>query len=145
VPTAPGSEERKAAAPDRGLARRHRLCRGQDIRDAFSQRRQVVGRLMVMWVRHAPDACLRVGVVASRRTFRRAVDRNRAKRLLREAFRLHRHELRGRVDVVLVGRGYLRSATCRDAEADLLSLARRAGLLGRGPRGTDKAQAQGDT
>ncbi|MFH4316754.1 ribonuclease P protein component, partial [Acinetobacter baumannii] len=35
----------------------------------------------------------RLGVTASRRTARRAVQRNRLKRLLREAFRLSRKEL----------------------------------------------------
>lgn len=42
----------------------------------------------------------RIGIIASRRVARRAVDRNRAKRLVREAFRKARHRLGG-IDVVV--------------------------------------------
>ncbi|MFU8780957.1 MAG: ribonuclease P protein component, partial [Kiritimatiellia bacterium] len=44
------------------------------------------------------------GVIASKRTFKRAVERNRAKRLLREAFRLERGALPQVYDFVLVAR-----------------------------------------
>jgi ribonuclease P protein component len=42
----------------------------------------------------------RIGIIVSRRVARRAVDRNRAKRLVREAFRRARHRLAG-IDVVV--------------------------------------------
>ena len=43
----------------------------------------------------------RVGVIASRRVGG-AVKRNRAKRLMREAFRLNRHLLERRLDVIMI-------------------------------------------
>ncbi|HVG15820.1 MAG TPA: ribonuclease P protein component [Chitinophagaceae bacterium] len=39
------------------------------------------------------DAYLKVGVTASRRSFKRAVDRNRIKRLIRESYRLQKSDL----------------------------------------------------
>jgi ribonuclease P protein component len=39
------------------------------------------------------ESILQIGVTASRRNFKRAVDRNRAKRLLREAYRLQKTAL----------------------------------------------------
>jgi ribonuclease P protein component len=112
-----------------GLGAKQRLVRSRDFQEAFDQGRHVAGRLLVLWVRAGPDASLRLGVVASKRSFRRAVDRNRAKRLLREAFRLNRSRLRGDVDVVLVGRYGLKEAMRQAVEADLLKAAARVGIL----------------
>jgi ribonuclease P protein component len=85
---------------------------------------------MVMFLRKGRDARLRLGVVASKRSFRRAVDRSRAKRLLREAYRLNRHRLTGDVDVVLLARSRIREAARSEVEKDLLRLAGKAGLTG---------------
>jgi ribonuclease P protein component len=46
----------------------------------------------------------RLGLVAARKTLRRAVDRNRVKRLVRESFRLHRAGLPAR-DIIVMARG----------------------------------------
>jgi len=83
---------------------------------------------MVMWVRNGRDANLRLGVIASRRSFRRAVDRARAKRLLREAYRLNRAKLRGKVDVILLARPAILGVKRQAVDKDLMVLARKAGL-----------------
>ena len=54
----------------------------------FDRGRSVKGRLLVAWHLESPDADRMAGVVVSKKSFHEAVDRNRAKRLLREAFRL---------------------------------------------------------
>lgn len=46
------------------------------------------GRLLAAWRLDATDADRQAGVVVSKKTFARATDRNRAKRLVREAYRL---------------------------------------------------------
>lgn len=46
------------------------------------------GRMLAAWRLAAGDAGRMAGVVVSKKTFHDAVDRNRAKRLVREAFRL---------------------------------------------------------
>lgn len=87
---------------------------------------------MVLWVRRGTGANRRLGVVASRRSFRRAVDRGRAKRLLREAYRLNRQFLHGDLDVILLARPAILAAGIKDVEKDFLIVARRAGLRHRG-------------
>jgi ribonuclease P protein component len=47
----------------------------------------------------------RLGISASKRRIRRAADRNRVKRLLREAFRLNKADLPEGVDLIVVPRG----------------------------------------
>ena len=48
----------------------------------------------------ADKAGLQIGVTASKRYFKKAVDRNRIKRLLREAYRLQKEELVAQVKAV---------------------------------------------
>lgn len=88
---------------------------------------------MVMWVRASDDAALRLGVVAAKRSFHDAVERSRAKRLLREAYRLNRFRFSGRKDVVLVARRAILEVDRRAVERDLLALAEKIGLIGRKP------------
>lgn len=44
-----------------------------------------------MWVKEEKGALLQVGFIAPKRRYRKAVDRNRQKRLLREAYRVSPH------------------------------------------------------
>jgi ribonuclease P protein component len=82
---------------------------------------------MVLWLRRGEGASLRLGVVASRKVGR-AFARARAKRRLREVFRLHRHGLSGPFDVVLVARRALLTAPWPAVVEEFMGLAKRAGL-----------------
>ena len=90
--------------------------------------REARGCLVANW-KLAPGRTLsRVGVIASRR-LGPAVVRNRAKRLLREVFRRHQHELVAPVDLVLVARSSIVGCACAQVERDFLGLLRRARML----------------
>ena len=84
---------------------------------------------MVLWIRTGQDAALRLGVVTSKKVSNRAVDRNLVRRRIREIFRQHRAGLSGPVDLVIIGRRNLLSASYADAECEFLRLAEKAGLL----------------
>lgn len=103
------------------------MIRSANFEEAFSQNRKWVGRFMVLWLRTGDDACLRLGVVTSRKVGG-AVQRVRARRLLREVFRLHRHLLTGPFDVVLVARGRILNAGAVAIREEFLELARQAGV-----------------
>ena len=121
---------------DLGLRRRQRLLSPLAFQKLFESD-GIPGRFLVLWhgASGAPDgpSASRLGVVASKRTFPRAVDRNRARRRLREAFRLNRGRLAGPSDFVLLARRRILGATSPELERDLRALFRRAGLLGGGP------------
>ena len=61
---------------------------GAKYKGIFDRGRSMKGRLLVAWCLQSPDADRMAGVVVSKKSFHDAVDRNRANRLMREAFRL---------------------------------------------------------
>ena len=100
------------------------------------------------------DACLtvlarenggrpaRLGLAIARRRVRRAVDRNRIKRLARESFRHHRQELLG-LDLVVMARDGVARRSNAELVASLLchwntlsSRCRRSSASSSGPTGT---------
>lgn len=120
----------REGVPDQRLPRSLRITRPSAFRMAFDSGAKHVGKLMVMWLWSGEGACLRLGVVTSKRTFRRAVDRARARRMLREAWRLNRFRFTGDCDAVLVARRRILEARLADVQEDLLRLIENAGMLG---------------
>ena len=116
------------SGPDQGLARRQRLTRSADFRAVYDAGRKAVGRGMVLYLLPRPEGALRLGVVTGRKVGG-AVQRTRARRLLREAYRRNRHRFTGAIDVVIIGRAALLKMKWPDIERELLALAQRAGLM----------------
>ena len=76
------------------------LCRKKLIEELFSKQSSSFGvyPLRIVWIK-APvptTAPPQVLISVSKRTFKRAVDRNRLKRLIREAYRLNKYRLTAR-------------------------------------------------
>ena len=63
----------------------------------------------------------RLGITATKR-FGKAHERNRFKRLVREAFRLSQHQLIGYFDLVIKPRSYAKKACLSDIQEELLRL-----------------------
>jgi ribonuclease P protein component len=111
------------------LPRSKRLKRARDFAEIRRQgRRLALGCLIANWQLLPPGSASRIGVVTSRKLGPAAV-RSRARRLLREAFRLHQHDLLRPAAIVLVGRQSLAGAKFERVERDFMSALRRAGLL----------------
>ena len=119
-----------AASPKRlGLSRAQRLKQGRDFARVRGEgQRTVLGCLIANWRRLPAGATTRLGVVTSRKVGG-AVVRNRARRLMREVFRLHQRELAEPVDLVLVARPSIAGRGRAEVEKDFLATMSRAGLL----------------
>jgi ribonuclease P protein component len=101
-----------------GFSRRLRITDSVDFTRTFDAGSGRRGRYVVVWLRPSAMTWWRLGVVASKRTFRRAVDRARAKRLIREAFRHSAPGLRGGMDAVVVARRAILGAGMQQVKAD---------------------------
>lgn len=126
---APSKESCRAFCARETLGPRQRLRHTSQFREAYDQNRRWHGRHMVLFLHASPEASMRLGVVASKKVGN-AVQRARAKRRLREAFRRHRDRFTASSDdVVLVARRSILNADWADIITELLHLASQAGLI----------------
>ncbi|MBS3783796.1 MAG: ribonuclease P protein component [Anaerolineae bacterium] len=110
------------------IERRIRLRRSADVKRVYDEGKSWSHPLLVLIVRPNELGFSRVGVTASRKVGG-AVERNRVKRLLREAARRLYPEFETRGwDVMLIARPRLVEVNEAEVERALLSLLDRAGL-----------------
>ena len=111
------------------LPRDRRIKQGRDFARARTMGKRIAnGCLVANWLELPSGNASRVGVIAGRKVGESVV-RSRARRLLREAFRLHQLQLRQPLDMVLVARPSIVGKTFNQVERDYLSALRRAQLL----------------
>ena len=129
-PAVPPSQETcRAFCVRETLSRKQRLQHAAHFTEAYDQNRRWHGRHMVLFLRAAPDASLRLGVVASKKVGN-ASERARAKRRLRDAFRRNRIRFTASTDdVILIARRSILTADGREVVSELLKLASQAGLI----------------
>ncbi len=107
--------------PPRRLLRPRSLRRGCDFAEVRERgQRRVRGCVIANWMARPTGSASQAGFITSRK-LGSAVVRNRARRLLREAFRLHQHEFREPVNAVLVARPSIVGKRLADVERDFLA------------------------
>jgi len=111
------------------FSRAMRLRQGRDFsRVRLEGQRLVTGCLIANWRRLPAGSPPRLGVVTGSK-IGNAVVRSQARRLLRETFRVHQHDLAQPVDLVLVARASIVGKGLAEVERDFLATLRKAGLL----------------
>ncbi len=109
------------------LRREQRIQQSRDfLRAKISGKRLAVGCLALNWL-EATGPGTRLGVITGRK-IGSAVARTRARRLLREAFRLHQHQIARPCELILVARNSIAGKSFAEVERDYLTAIRRAGL-----------------
>ena len=125
---------------------RPKLRKSAEYRSVYEGGKRFDGRLMTAFIRRNEAGHHRLGITASKRVARLAVDRNRMKRLLREMFRLSEATLRGvepHYDWVLNAKRSLLKVKLADSLEDfqriVASVAARSGRDASGADGQKKS------
>lgn len=82
-----------------------RLLNSKSYSAVFNNAQKIGGRFLLFLYRENAIKTPRVGIVVAKKHVRRAVARNRIKRLIRESFRLHQHQLMECDIVILAMKG----------------------------------------
>jgi ribonuclease P protein component len=111
------------------LPAKHRLKASREFQTVFSRGRSVADSLLVLYVLPRRDSTQRFGFSVGRK-LGGAVQRNRVKRVLREAVRHLLPDLATGKDYVVIARRGMKDASFEQGMASLDRLFRRAGVRG---------------
>jgi len=115
--------------PRRLLGRRMRLKQSRDFARVRQEgRRMACGCFIANWRILPPGSETRLGVITAKK-LGNAVVRARARRLLREVFRLHQHDLAQPVELVLVAQRIMVGKGLAVVEDAFLAMLRKTGLF----------------
>jgi ribonuclease P protein component len=103
-------------------------------RDAFKhlyrRGRRIRGETITLFYHPSAVEPFRVGF-STRKKLGNAVRRNRARRLMRESFRLHQHEIHRRMEYLFLWTGVVEGVKLNRVEKEMLDLLKRGKLLKR--------------
>ena len=110
------------------MQKRFRLTRSEEFKRVRRSGKSYAHPLVVLIVQTHAQSDVKVGVAAGK-TVGTAIHRNRAKRLLREAMRTLIPDIASNLDLILIARPGLATATLEDTRQALLNLLQRAQIL----------------
>jgi len=110
------------------VQRKFRLTRSEDFKRVRRSGKSYAHPLVVLIVQKSDQPRVRVGVAAGR-TVGTAVARNRTKRLLREVMRALLPNIASNLDLILIARSGLSSATLEDTRQAIDNLLKRAKII----------------
>jgi len=113
----------RSFGPDR------RICRTRDFREVLAKGKRIEGEYLRFYL-HGRDrsGCARLGV-SLKRGLGTAVVRNRSKRLVKEAFRLHQDELPAGTELIVAVTRDISGMKLRGVERIFSGMIRKAGLI----------------
>ena len=99
-----------------------------DFRRLYQRGKSAVNSYLAIYFRNGREKANRLGITVSTKVGK-AVVRNRVRRRIKEAYRIHEHEFKVPLDLVIVSRVRCADASFQQIEQALLQLAGKLGLL----------------
>lgn len=111
------------------LSSPNRLRKTNDFKRVFKNGKGVQGDKIFMKVRPNKEGAVRIGIIVSKKVAKKAVDRNRIRRILSEGIRAHIHKIKqGRDIVIVVLPGFGLKGT-KDAERTIYTFFKKLALF----------------
>lgn len=124
--------------------KRNRLLARREFLVCYERGKRLESRRFIAFILPREGESWRLGLAVTRKVGS-AARRNRIKRVLREFFRLHQHELAAHMDFVVIPKRHVdaRSIDLRQVDAELVPMLVRAGALSLGTRAARKTERDG--
>ena len=90
------------------FGKQSRLLKAADFQWVFRRAKRLSSPYLTLLYRSQSRGCPRLGLVIAKKSLKHAVDRNRFKRICREQFRHHQHQL-PTIDVIIISRKALKT------------------------------------
>lgn len=103
------------------FTKKMRILRSSEFQKMRKEGVQTIGRYLILSLSSLSLSGARLGITVSRK-YGKAHDRNRFKRIVREAFRLNYASFSSDLDVHVIPRKEAREATLKDIEQEFLTL-----------------------
>jgi ribonuclease P protein component len=107
-----------------------RLKKKSEFRTIFEKGKSYPGKYTVLIILKDPTKKKKFGFIASKKVGN-SVERNRARRLMREVIRLHISEIKQDVQIICIARASIKGASYADVEKSILQALRKSKLLER--------------
>ena len=104
------------------LKRKFRLRNKSSIKEVFANGKNYSVKHVAIYVLRGPK---RFGFIASKKVGN-AVQRNRAKRLMREVIRLHFSEIRNDIQIILIARASIKGVSYWEVEKTMINMLKKA-------------------
>jgi ribonuclease P protein component len=103
------------------FTRKERIAAPQDFRKVMRSGRRLFSENVTVFTRENDNGFHRLGIVVKKEVGTAAL-RNRLKRYFREFFRLHKHQIKGSLDIVILIKKGCSVQRYREAEGELRRL-----------------------
>lgn len=107
------------------LKRKFRLRKKSNIQEVFLEGKNYATKHVAIYILKGPK---RFGFIASKKVGN-SVQRNRAKRLMREVIRLHLPEIRNDIQIILIARARIKGVSYWEVEKTMMNMLKKANAL----------------